>query len=236
MRAPGVPGEAGRAGLSSRAGVHRHRPRSPRLLHGRIGPPAARARPPSPAPPSGPRNAPGDRRHVRLLGGRGLRVLAVRAAPRFRRPVVGLAARWRGLCRARRGHPGGRRPRPRRGLLPRRDRHTGPVHRQWRAIPPCAAPCVLRGAPHAPGRRGGLRQPRRPGRLRPLPIHVVEEDVKAGRLWRLPPYKDAPVVDVHLVHDRSARLSRAERTLLAELGATYGRYIQGRKRLMPFVW
>ena len=51
----------------------------------------------------------------------------------------------------------------------------------------------------------------------PLPIHVVEEDVKAGRLWRLPPYEDAPVVDVHLVHDRSARLSRAERMLLADL-------------------
>lgn len=51
----------------------------------------------------------------------------------------------------------------------------------------------------------------------PLPIHVVEDDVRAGRLWRLPPYEDAPVVDVHLVHDRSARLSRAERMLLADL-------------------
>lgn len=51
----------------------------------------------------------------------------------------------------------------------------------------------------------------------PLPVHVVEEDVKAGRLWRLPPYRDAPVVDVHLVHDRAARLSRAERILLSDL-------------------
>lgn len=51
----------------------------------------------------------------------------------------------------------------------------------------------------------------------PLPIHVVEEDVHAGRLWRLPPYEATPVVDVHLVHDRSARLSRAERMLLADL-------------------
>ncbi len=33
-----------------------------------------------------------------------------------------------------------------------------------------------------------------------------------------------------------ARIRVEERTLLAELGATYGRYIQGRKRLMPFVW
>jgi DNA-binding transcriptional LysR family regulator len=51
----------------------------------------------------------------------------------------------------------------------------------------------------------------------PLPIHVVEDDVRAGRLWRLPPYIDPPVVDVHLVHDPSARLSRAERLLLADL-------------------
>lgn len=51
----------------------------------------------------------------------------------------------------------------------------------------------------------------------PLPVHVVEEDVKAGRLWRLPPYDDAPVVDVHLVFDRSARLNRAERILLADI-------------------
>jgi DNA-binding transcriptional LysR family regulator len=51
----------------------------------------------------------------------------------------------------------------------------------------------------------------------PLPVHVVEEDVKVGRLWRLPPYDNAPVVDVYLVHDRAARLSRAERILLADL-------------------
>ena len=51
----------------------------------------------------------------------------------------------------------------------------------------------------------------------PLPVHVVEEDVRAGRLWRLPPYEDAPVVDVHLVSDRAARLNRAERILLTDL-------------------
>jgi DNA-binding transcriptional LysR family regulator len=51
----------------------------------------------------------------------------------------------------------------------------------------------------------------------PLPIHVVEDDIRAGRLWRLPPYEDAPLVDVHLVHDPSARLGRAESVLLAEL-------------------
>lgn len=51
----------------------------------------------------------------------------------------------------------------------------------------------------------------------PLPIHVVEEDVRAGRLWRLPPYEDPPVIDVHLVYDGAARRSRAETILLAEL-------------------
>lgn len=51
----------------------------------------------------------------------------------------------------------------------------------------------------------------------PLPIHVVEEDVRAGRLWRLPPYHDPPVIDVHLVYDRAARRNRAETILLTEL-------------------
>lgn len=56
----------------------------------------------------------------------------------------------------------------------------------------------------------------------PLPIHVVEDDVRANRLWRLPPYQAAPKVDVHLVYDRSARLSRAERILLANLRQAIG--------------
>lgn len=51
----------------------------------------------------------------------------------------------------------------------------------------------------------------------PLPIHVVEEDVRAGRLWRLPPYENPPVIDVHLVYDGTARRNRAETILLAEL-------------------
>lgn len=51
----------------------------------------------------------------------------------------------------------------------------------------------------------------------PLPIHVVEDDLRAGRLWRLPPYEAVPMVDVHLVHDRSARRGRAESILVAEL-------------------
>ncbi len=51
----------------------------------------------------------------------------------------------------------------------------------------------------------------------PLPIHVVEDDVRVGRLWRLPPYEAVPMVDVHLVYDRSARRGRAESILVAEL-------------------
>ncbi|MBC7149613.1 MAG: LysR family transcriptional regulator [Rhizobium sp.] len=51
----------------------------------------------------------------------------------------------------------------------------------------------------------------------PLPIHVVEDDLRVGRLWRLPPYGAVPMVDVHLVHDRSARRGRAESILVAEL-------------------
>ena len=54
----------------------------------------------------------------------------------------------------------------------------------------------------------------------PLPIHVVEEDVRAGRLWRLPPYDNPPVIDVHLVYDGTARRSRAETILLSELRQT----------------
>ena len=54
----------------------------------------------------------------------------------------------------------------------------------------------------------------------PLPIHVVEEDVRVGRLWRLPPYDNPPVIDVHLVYDGTARRSRAETILLSELRQT----------------
>ncbi|GEO85278.1 MULTISPECIES: LysR family transcriptional regulator [Alphaproteobacteria] len=56
----------------------------------------------------------------------------------------------------------------------------------------------------------------------PLPIHVVEDDVRAGRLWRLPPYQNAPVIDVHLVYDPTARRGRAESILLAELRQAIG--------------
>jgi DNA-binding transcriptional LysR family regulator len=51
----------------------------------------------------------------------------------------------------------------------------------------------------------------------PLPIHVVERDVRDGLLWRLPPYDDPPAIDVHVVTNPAARSNRAEQALLAEL-------------------
>ncbi len=44
----------------------------------------------------------------------------------------------------------------------------------------------------------------------PLPIHVVERDVRDGLLWRLPPFDDPPVVDIFVVQNPKARLNRAE--------------------------
>lgn len=51
----------------------------------------------------------------------------------------------------------------------------------------------------------------------PLPIHVVQEDVAMGRLWRLPPYDNPPAIDVHVVWNPKARHNRAEAYLLKGL-------------------
>ncbi|WP_298864307.1 LysR family transcriptional regulator [uncultured Sulfitobacter sp.] len=48
----------------------------------------------------------------------------------------------------------------------------------------------------------------------PLPVHVAAHLVAQGRLWRLPPYGNEMIVDVHLVHHKSARMNRAELALL----------------------
>jgi len=48
----------------------------------------------------------------------------------------------------------------------------------------------------------------------PLPVHVAERFVKRGKLWRLPPYENTLAIDIHLVHHKSARLSRAELAIL----------------------
>ena len=50
-----------------------------------------------------------------------------------------------------------------------------------------------------------------------LPIHVVERDVEQGLLWRLPPYKDPPKVDIYLVLNPRKRLNRAEEIFLTGL-------------------
>ncbi len=57
----------------------------------------------------------------------------------------------------------------------------------------------------------------------PMPIHVVERDVRDGLLWRLPPYADPPAIDVWLVTNPRARLNSAERALLAHLRAALHR-------------
>lgn len=51
----------------------------------------------------------------------------------------------------------------------------------------------------------------------PLPIHVVERDVRDGLLWQLPPYEAPPAVDIYLVTNPRARLSRAERLFIEAL-------------------
>lgn len=51
----------------------------------------------------------------------------------------------------------------------------------------------------------------------PLPIHVVERDVEAGLLWRLPPYEEPPAIDIFLVTNPRANLGRAERLFIAAL-------------------
>ena len=51
----------------------------------------------------------------------------------------------------------------------------------------------------------------------PLPIHVVERDVQAGLLWRLPPYEDPPAIDIFLVTNPRATLGRAERRFIEDL-------------------
>ena len=51
----------------------------------------------------------------------------------------------------------------------------------------------------------------------PLPIHVVEDDVRKGLLWRLPPYEKPPEINVYLTFDPIARRTRAEALLLERL-------------------
>lgn len=51
----------------------------------------------------------------------------------------------------------------------------------------------------------------------PLPVHVVNRDIEDGLLWRLPPYDSKLAVDVNLVTNPRAHLSRAESGLIEQL-------------------
>lgn len=48
----------------------------------------------------------------------------------------------------------------------------------------------------------------------PLPLHVARRDVSDGMLWRLPPYKDVPAIDIYLLVNEQKLMNRAERALL----------------------
>ena len=51
----------------------------------------------------------------------------------------------------------------------------------------------------------------------PLPLHVADEDVAAGRLWQLPPYDNPAPIEVFLSWNPKKRMNSAEATLLANL-------------------
>ncbi len=51
----------------------------------------------------------------------------------------------------------------------------------------------------------------------PLPLHVAAPDVKAGTLWRLPPYEAPPEVDVYVVWHPRTTMNRAEQAMLDTL-------------------
>ncbi|MEQ8814536.1 MAG: LysR family transcriptional regulator [Thalassobaculum sp.] len=51
----------------------------------------------------------------------------------------------------------------------------------------------------------------------PLPIHVMERDIRDGLLWRLPPYRKPPAIDIYLVTNPRRALNRAEAGFIAAL-------------------
>lgn len=51
----------------------------------------------------------------------------------------------------------------------------------------------------------------------PLPVHVVSRDIRDGILWRLPPHDSRLAIDVNLVTNPRAHLSRAESGLIDQL-------------------
>ena len=67
----------------------------------------------------------------------------------------------------------------------------------------------------------------------PLPIHVVERDVRDGLLWRLPPYRHPPAIDIYLVTNPRSHLNRAERTFVMALRSRIGSIPARERRLSP---
>lgn len=51
----------------------------------------------------------------------------------------------------------------------------------------------------------------------PLPIHVVDRDIRDGLLWRLPPHRDPPAIDIYLVTNPRRATNRAEAGFIAAL-------------------
>lgn len=51
----------------------------------------------------------------------------------------------------------------------------------------------------------------------PLPLHVASRDERDGLLWRLPPYQDAPAIDIFLLVNEQKPMNRAERALFDEI-------------------
>jgi len=51
----------------------------------------------------------------------------------------------------------------------------------------------------------------------PLPLHVAQSDVEAGRLKQLPPFKGLPSIDIYTVNNPNARLNRAEVGFIEQL-------------------
>ncbi len=50
-----------------------------------------------------------------------------------------------------------------------------------------------------------------------MPIHVMQRDVRDGLLWQLPPYHRPTPIDVYLVTNQKAQLTRIENAFIAQM-------------------
>lgn len=53
-----------------------------------------------------------------------------------------------------------------------------------------------------------------------LPAHMVEQEIKRGHLWQLPPYEGISGIDIYLIWNREHQLSAAERAFMDEFRAS----------------